>query len=544
MKRYSQFLLFFLVCSPVFLFSQVGSSALNFDGSDDYVSASGYDFDTGNFTVEAWIYPRDNNKSGIICQGGYSWYTGFLIDINATGTGSIRLETSSGGSANGTISASNAITTGVWQHVAFSITRGSSGSLSKLYINGTLVASGNVSSNDLSNTTLSIGKITVNMDGHYYNGMIDDVRLWNTARTQAEIQANLNKELIGNETGLVAYYKMNEGFGNMTYDACASRFDGTLVNGVSWFYRPSALSDLVVNGSNIKWYNASTGGTAYLGTEALINGQTYYASQTINGVESQNRLAVTANVTSLPNAATHTATETSITWNWNASTNATGYKWNTTNNYSTATDLGNTRTLTRTGLTCNTSYTIYVWAYNTICNTTAAIFTKSTSACASFIVSSIDFGNGGTANQLDASVGGLKDFIQIVFSKEVNPTTIYSGLTKGGTINTPSISFGGFWNSSSFVMNSSADWHLGTCGETGTAIQDAGSGGDPSVYSLTLSADGTVLTMYLYNAGGRLLNSADANNYLWYTPDSNIKAADGTSISGSYYREPNGSNQF
>jgi hypothetical protein len=307
------------------------------------------------------------------------------------------------------------------------------------------------------------------------------------------------------------------------------------------------VSDLVatpMNGATLTWYDAATSGNVVSGTTVLVNGTTYYASQTVNGVESTSRLAVTAKLTSIPTTAGHTATETSITWNWNASTNATGYKWNTTNNYATATDLGNTLTLNQTGRTCNTSYTIYVWAYNASCNTDPAIFTKSTSACANFIVSSIDFGNGGTANQLDASAGGLKDFIQIVFSKEVNPTTIYSGLTKGGTINTPSISFGGFWNSTSFVMNTSADWHLGTCGETGTAILDAGSGGDPSVYSLTLSADGTTLTMYLYNAGGRLLNSADANNYLWYTPDSNIKAADGTSISGSYYREPNGSNQF
>lgn len=303
------------------------------------------------------------------------------------------------------------------------------------------------------------------------------------------------------------------------------------------------VSSLSASGSGIKWYNASTGGTAYTGTEALVNSQTYYASQTVNGVESTARLAVTANVISVPTAATHTAAETSIAWSWNASANATGYKWSTTNNYGTATDLGNVTTLTRTGLTCNTSYTIYVWAYNASCYTGAATFTKSTTACSiTFTISSIDFGNAGTANQLDA--GTYKDYIQIVFSKEVNPTTICSGLTKAGAINTPAIWFSGFWTGENFSMSTSADWHIGTFGETGTAIQDAGSGGDPSVYYLTLNTDGTVLTMYLYNAGGRLLNSADASNYLWYTPDSSIKAADGSSITGSYFREPNGSAQF
>ena len=140
------------------------------------------------------------------------------------------------------------------------------------------------------------------------------------------------------------------------------------------------VSSLSASGSGIKWYNASTGGTAYTGTEALVNGQTYYASQTVNGVESTARLAVTANVTSVPTAGTHTAAETSITWNWNASANATGYKWSTTNNYGTATDLGNVTTFTQSGLSGNTSYTIYVWAYTASCNTGAVTFTQSTSS--------------------------------------------------------------------------------------------------------------------------------------------------------------------
>jgi len=57
---------------------------------------------------------------------------------------------------------------------------------------------------------------------------------------------------------------------------------------------PTVSSLTVTSGSNIKWYSASTGGTLYTGTEALVNGQTNYASQTVNGVKSTTRLAVTA----------------------------------------------------------------------------------------------------------------------------------------------------------------------------------------------------------------------------------------------------------
>lgn len=55
------------------------------------------------------------------------------------------------------------------------------------------------------------------------------------------------------------------------------------------------LSDLIVSGTGIKWYNAATGGTEYTDLSTpLVNGTTYYASQTVNGVESTMRLAVTA----------------------------------------------------------------------------------------------------------------------------------------------------------------------------------------------------------------------------------------------------------
>ncbi len=66
------------------------------------------------------------------------------------------------------------------------------------------------------------------------------------------------------------------------------------------------LSQLVATGSNIKWYNAATGGTEYpaslLPLVGLTNGTIYYASQTVNGCESTTRFAVTAVVNPIPTA--------------------------------------------------------------------------------------------------------------------------------------------------------------------------------------------------------------------------------------------------
>ena len=61
------------------------------------------------------------------------------------------------------------------------------------------------------------------------------------------------------------------------------------------------LANIVVTGTGIKWYAAATGGSVLASNTALVNGTTYYASQTVNGVESTARLAVTATVNSRPN---------------------------------------------------------------------------------------------------------------------------------------------------------------------------------------------------------------------------------------------------
>ena len=66
--------------------------------------------------------------------------------------------------------------------------------------------------------------------GTYFNGQMDDVRFWNVARTGAQIQANMNSELVSNEPGLVAYYKFNSSSGTTVTDSAGSDNNGTLTN--------------------------------------------------------------------------------------------------------------------------------------------------------------------------------------------------------------------------------------------------------------------------------------------------------------------------
>ena len=65
-----------------------------------------------------------------------------------------------------------------------------------------------------------------------------------------------------------------------------------------------------------------------------------------------------------PVEGSHVQTNIQIIWNWSTVPIANGYKWNTSNDYATATNMGTATTKTETGLTSGNNYTRYIWAYN------------------------------------------------------------------------------------------------------------------------------------------------------------------------------------
>lgn len=104
---------------------------------------------------------------------------------------------------------------------------------------------------------------------------------------------------------------------------------------------------------------------------------------------------------SAPIAGTNNSTPTEITWNWNSSLGATGYKYNTINNYNSAIDNGTNTTFTQTLLTSNTSYTLFVWAYNA-CGYSSETTLSYNTASAPWTVcgDNISFGYNGTGAPL------------------------------------------------------------------------------------------------------------------------------------------------
>jgi uncharacterized protein (TIGR02145 family) len=82
-----------------------------------------------------------------------------------------------------------------------------------------------------------------------------------------------------------------------------------------------------------------------------------------------------------PATGTNTPGSNQVVWSWNTAAGATGYKWGTTSSYTSAKDAGTSNSYTQTGLTCNSSYTLYVWAYNFCGYSSALVLTSATSIC-------------------------------------------------------------------------------------------------------------------------------------------------------------------
>jgi hypothetical protein len=164
-------------------------SCLSFNGSNSLVtvnSTSLLNLSTG-MTLEAWVFPTTNNgtRDVLIKEGpGVDIYNLYarnwrgLPEGNAYVSGSNR-------TAEGAALAAN-----VWTHLAATY----DGSTVRLFINGVQVAATAFSGSIAGSTNpLRIGGNSI--WGEYFQGMIDEVRIYNRSLTQAEIQNDMTSPI-------------------------------------------------------------------------------------------------------------------------------------------------------------------------------------------------------------------------------------------------------------------------------------------------------------------------------------------------------------
>ncbi|MFN7117882.1 MAG: LamG-like jellyroll fold domain-containing protein, partial [Saprospiraceae bacterium] len=174
-------------------------------GTNDFIAEVG----NANYT-KLWFWYNNDNTFGLPskniaigyngAQGGFNNGPDFMYDFSPQA--------------------------GTWYHLAFSYNN--STRQITLYINGASRGSRTVTGNapeiNINNLKLYLGKrIFGGVNSHFFDGQMDDFRMWNYARSASEITNNYKTELTGKESGLIAYYKFDETSAGMNKDCSANQ---------------------------------------------------------------------------------------------------------------------------------------------------------------------------------------------------------------------------------------------------------------------------------------------------------------------------------
>ena len=229
--------------SAVTSFSYTIGNSLLFDGMNDEVTISGItDYQvTDALTIEAWIKPNSwSDFDGILNyakdQGpskagfGFVYFaTGWRFFLKTT-TNSIDY-----------ISMAEVSTpSGQWTHLAATY----DGEKVRIYRNGSAIDSTDAMG-DIQWTgapsDFKLGSFTKAGSTGYFDGQIDDVRIWNIVRTGIQIKASREITIDKNEPGLVGYWQIDAGSGGTATDSTSTANHG-IINGATWVVEDSPLN--------------------------------------------------------------------------------------------------------------------------------------------------------------------------------------------------------------------------------------------------------------------------------------------------------------
>jgi len=207
----------------------------------------------GTLTVEAWFkfYDMSPHETRVIAKLD-SRHNG--LQLNLRNNGNIYAHVGNNGKSASITAKNNMITERVWYHVALVFDGGQTefANRMKLYING-IHQTGYHVDVSTSNSPETIGgnsaPLTIgnNGSGQMEIMEIDELRFWNVARTHAQINENKDSTLTGTESGLVAYYRFDEGSGTTVNDSVGTNH-GTLrqgSDGLTWVSVDDYESDMV-----------------------------------------------------------------------------------------------------------------------------------------------------------------------------------------------------------------------------------------------------------------------------------------------------------
>ena len=237
--------------SPLWVQGKIGQ-ALNFDGTDDFIQITNSISlqQTGNYTLETWFKPINNTAVFFILKNGEY---GFKWNGSTSA-----LQYYDEGYKNSSKTSWNL---NQWYHLSMV----KIGSTASLYINGILDSSASSTTAHNTGYNLELGRY-----GSYFNGSLDNIKIYNYARTPAQIAYDYNKG------APVGWWKFDECQGNIVYDWSGIGNTGSINIGPSG--NQTSLGTCQV-GTSAAWTNGASGHTN--GSIKLDGQDDYVTSSTV-----------------------------------------------------------------------------------------------------------------------------------------------------------------------------------------------------------------------------------------------------------------------
>jgi hypothetical protein len=195
-------------------------NALDFDGNDDFVAIPALNLNSNTVTISAWIKrngAQNNATAVMMCRGAN---TEAALNIYSNSELRYHWNGDHWNWKSGLIVPDNQ-----WTFVALVIEQ----TQATIYMNTNSAVNSDAHAIEEFDTTLQLGR-DKNFSNRYFRGSIDEVRIWNTARSAAELSSDMYTAIVGNEANLVGYWRMDDASGIMLRDYSASKKHGLLFN--------------------------------------------------------------------------------------------------------------------------------------------------------------------------------------------------------------------------------------------------------------------------------------------------------------------------
>ena len=210
-------------------FNDGNTSYVVFNGDDRAQTSGPVSTQTDNVTLEGWFNWDGGGAYQTLLYNGDTGSQGYGITGNVSG-GTLQLIWLVGGVNY--LDTDGFIAAGEWHHVALTRSAG----IFRFFLDG---VEGNVALSNSSVNAIQAGATTMVggnpvVPAENFHGFIGEVRIWDVARSASEIAGARFATLAGNETGLVADWRFQEGSGASSFDYAAPQVNLSLIGTPLW----------------------------------------------------------------------------------------------------------------------------------------------------------------------------------------------------------------------------------------------------------------------------------------------------------------------